>query len=67
MVQIAIPYAYGRTICVYAYGMEYVYGTQHMHVYLKTTQDDGSTVYNFCALSFKTLSGPVNTLCYQHK
>ena len=48
MVQIAIPYAYGRTICVYAYGMyhmrirvwyvpyaygmKYAYGTQHAYV-----------------------------------
>ena len=31
MVQVAIPYTYGNTICVYVlytYGMKYVYGTQ---------------------------------------
>ena len=40
MVQIAIPYAYGCTICIYAYGiyvpyaygMKYVYGTQQIYV-----------------------------------
>ena len=43
MVQIAIPYAYGRTIYVriyaygkknvpYAYGMKYAYGTQHTRI-----------------------------------
>ena len=31
MVQIAIPYAYGCTICVYAYGMKYAYGTQQFY------------------------------------
>ena len=40
MVQIAIPYAYGCTICVYirvwyvpyAYGMKYAYDTQQLHL-----------------------------------
>ena len=31
MVQKAIPYAYSRTIYVYAYGMKYAYGTQYIH------------------------------------
>ena len=32
MVQITIPYAYGRTVRVHAYGMKYACGTQQLHV-----------------------------------
>ena len=40
MVQIAIPYAYSRTICIYvrvqyvpyAYDMKYAYGTQQLRI-----------------------------------
>ena len=63
MVQIAIPYAYGRTICVYAYGtwgpyaygMKYAYGTQQAHILVFICRVESLANNKLCFITSKHL------------
>ena len=56
MVQIAIPYAYGRTICVYAYG---IYNTCTVAMHLSNVQCSFSLTFASGSVSDSNLCGSI--------